>query len=177
MLICDVFVSLGRLAKSIVGGLQLLAVEAETRFTIEEGFPDSVIFLRVFHYTLLNLEKFCTKGCFEKFFRSVLGSRLMKGSKKRTRESWRVRRNHFFDSSNRHLSFARSLIHPICLKARNTLSKCLDVSICYTNSASYTKDDVKLSSEPGFVRIHRIRPKSNNWTWSFKNQIIIGKVL
>ena len=40
--------SLGRLAKSIVGGLQLLAVEAETRFTIEEGFPDSVIFLRVF---------------------------------------------------------------------------------------------------------------------------------
>ena len=48
MLICGVFVSLGRLAKSIVGGLQLLAVEAETRFTIEEGFPDSVIFLRVF---------------------------------------------------------------------------------------------------------------------------------
>lgn len=47
MLICGVCVSLGRLAKSIVGGEQLLAVEAETRFTVEEDFPDSVIFLRV----------------------------------------------------------------------------------------------------------------------------------
>lgn len=43
-----VCVSLGMLAKSIVGGVQLLAVEAETRFTVEEDFPDSVIFLRVF---------------------------------------------------------------------------------------------------------------------------------
>lgn len=43
-----VCVSLGILAKSIVDGVQLLAVEAETRFTVEEDFPDSVIFLRVF---------------------------------------------------------------------------------------------------------------------------------
>ena len=42
-----VCVSLGILVKSIVGGVQLLAVEAETRFTVED-FPDSVIFLRVF---------------------------------------------------------------------------------------------------------------------------------
>ena len=43
-----VCVSLGILAKSIVVGVQLLAVEAETRFTVEEDFPDSVIFLGVF---------------------------------------------------------------------------------------------------------------------------------
>lgn len=43
-----VCVSFGVLSKSKVVGVQLLAVEAETRFTVEEDFPDSVIFLRVF---------------------------------------------------------------------------------------------------------------------------------
>lgn len=82
---------------------------------------------------------FLLEGVSKNFFGlyQVLG--LWRGAKKRTRESWRVRRNHFFDSINRLLSFARSVAHPICLRARNTLSKCLDVSICSTNSASHKR--------------------------------------